>query len=247
MLWGAGGFVNIFKITRETHTRAHTAVYFLLVLIISQHIQPEHWITLGIIWTKHEKKEPAKGLADSGILCNPANALFSSIQHNIFFYPERQKATKQLFSSLQKFPGSEQNIFLSNMKKCGDKKFNISYQHWAALVLVWRVENVYILYSQATWELFLSLDISEGPLKCHPAALLTCHCVRCQPPGSRCQWPDVWHQRQDGPGLGGTCLSTLWREDHLLSPFSGILFRIQLHTAPTVTRSLIAAILNRKT
>ena len=110
------------------HTLLSTScLYWLLVNTFS------HWITLGIIWTKHEKKEPAKGLADFGILCNPANALFSSIQHNIFFLSRAAKSNKATFFVTSKIPRHRANIFLSNVKKCGDKKFNISYQHWVAL------------------------------------------------------------------------------------------------------------------
>ena len=42
------------------------------------------------------------------------------------------------------------------MKKCGDKKFNISYQHWAAAVVVeWRVECLH----------FVPGEIGDKPLE----------------------------------------------------------------------------------
>ena len=45
---------------------------------------------------------------------------------------------------------------LGNMKKCGDKKFNISYQHWAAAVVVqWRVECLH----------FVPGEIGDKPLE----------------------------------------------------------------------------------
>lgn len=159
----------------------------------------------------------------------------------------------QLFSSLQNFPqGPSKYIFELQCEKVWWQKvqYLISALSGARWFGPCRVECLHFVQPggrdqrQATWEIFLSLDISEGALKCHSKLCPCCIAdtdivsdVSGQTPGPdvsampvmSVSWPDVWHQSQDGPGLGGTCLSlSLNRRPPALSPLPGILFRIQL-------------------
>ena len=108
----------------------------------------------------------------------------------------------QLFSSLQNFPqGPSKYIFELQCEKVWWQKvqYLISALSGARWLGQCRVECLHFVQPggrdqrQATWEIFLSLDISEGAVKCHSKLCPCCIAdtdsvsdVSGQTPGARC-------------------------------------------------------------